>query len=360
VVGVTKGVCGDPAVAAAMVEAGVAGIGDSRVENLARLREERDVELTQLRLPMPSSAAEVVAVADRSLHSEVETIEQLGAEASRHGQIHDVILMVDMGDGREGVPPEQLTDLVADAVDCAGVSVAGVGTNFGCFGGVLPTPERLRAFVSVVEDAESVVDGRFDVVSGGSTAALPLAEDGSMPARVTELRVGEGMLLGTEATSGRRIPYLSRDGFELRAEVIECKRKPALESRASPTDEDGEPGSGSDGEDGEPGSGPDGGDSGPESGPDGGQSEPAPQKSGGRRERAVVALGSQDTDPSGLHPVADGIEVVGASSDHTVLDVTDAERGVGVGDEVGFHLEYAALVGAFTSPYVGRTVDRDA
>jgi flavin-dependent dehydrogenase len=45
--------------------------------------------------------------------------------------------------------------------------------------------------------------------------------------------------------------------------------------------------------------------------------------------------------------------------DHTVLDVTDADRAIEVGDELGFRPVYHALVRAFTSPYVCLSYDGD-
>lgn len=323
-VGVTKGACGDPAVAGAMLSGGVAGIADSRTRNLERIRDRFDAETTQLVGPMPDAADRVVATADRSLNTEPTVIAELGAAARRRDRIHDVVLMVDVGDRREGVLPEDLASVFRAALDCEGVRVAGVGANLGCFGGVLPTADRIETFVDAVERAEAEVGERFDVVSGGSTVTLPLVEAGTLPDRVNELRVGEAILLGTDVARDRTIPYLRGDAFELRAAVVECKRKPSTPE-------------------GERGRTPDG--------------ERPTFEDRGRRERALLALGEQDAVLSELDPVADGIRVLGGSSDHTVLDVTDADREVEIGDVVGFRPGYRALVRAFTSEYVGREVE---
>jgi alanine racemase len=105
VVGVTKAVAGDPAVARAMLDGGVDGIGDSRVLNLERVGEGMTTERTLLVPPMPSSLDRAVAAADRSLYSEVTIAEGLAAAARARGVTHEVILMVDTGDRREGVLP---------------------------------------------------------------------------------------------------------------------------------------------------------------------------------------------------------------------------------------------------------------
>ncbi|WP_435348505.1 alanine/ornithine racemase family PLP-dependent enzyme [Haloarchaeobius sp. HRN-SO-5] len=322
VVGVTKAVTGDPAVARAMLDGGVDGIGDSRLLNLARVGGHVDAESTLLVSPM-SEHEDVVATADRSLHSEVAVVEAVAASARDRGVTHDVVLMVDTGDRREGVLPGDVLPTLRRVVDLDGVRVVGVGTNAGCFGGVLPMPEAMAEFVELVEDAEQALDRTFPVVSGGSSVTLPLVEDGTLPDRVNELRVGEAILLGTDVTRDREIPYLRGDAFTLRAEVVECRRKPSTPDGPTGHDVDGNR-------------------------PD--------FEDRGVRERAILALGRQDAVIEDLVPLAAGVEVLGASSDHTVCDVTDAADTVTVGDTLEFRMGYRALVQAFTSEYVGRTL----
>lgn len=328
VLGVTKAVSGDPAVASAMLDAGVDGIADSRLLNLARVGENacgdrESVERTLLVSPSLGDLDRVVHYAERSLHTEFAVLEELAAVARDHGLVHDVVVMVDTGDRREGVLPEDALEFLKSATALDGVRVVGVGTNAGCFGGVLPTRESMREFVAVVETVERELDREFPVVSGGSTVTLPLVEAGALPERVNELRVGEGVLLGTDVSRDRTIPYLRQDAFTLRAEVIECKRKPSTP--------EGETGHSVDG-------------------------SPPTFEDRGRRERAIVSIGKQDTVPDELRPLTPGVEVLGASSDHLVCDVTDANPPVSVGDVLEFRLGYRALLQAFTSEYVGREV----
>jgi predicted amino acid racemase len=63
-----------------------------------------------------------------------------------------------------------------------------------------------------------------------------------------------------------------------------------------------------------------------------------------------VALGHQDTDPSGITPKSSQIKVLGASSDHVVLD--DEGYSLLVGSEVSFDLNYSALIRSMASPFV--------
>lgn len=321
VVGVTKAVCGDPAVATAMLAGGVDGLADAKTGTLARLEERVAAETTQLVGPMVSRVDEVVRVADRTLQSEPGVVEAVSSAAAERGITHRVVLMVDVGDRREGVLPTDVVPVLDGIVDLPAVEVVGLGTNVGCFGGVLPTPSKMASFVSVVESAERALGREFPIVSGGSSVTLPLVESGELPGRINELRVGEAILLGTDLTRDRQVPYLAGDAFELQAEVVERKRKPSTPSgeRGSPVD---------------------------------GRRRSFSDR--GERSRAIVALGKQDTVPRELDPLRSGIAVLGASSDHTVLDVTDCDRRVAVGDTIGFRPGYNALARSFTSEYVHR------
>lgn len=328
VIGVTKAVAGDPIVATAMRAGGVDGIGDSRLLNLARVGEHVEAERTLLQSPKLSDLDRVVHYAERSLQTEPAVLEALGELALDHGVEHDVIVMVDTGDRREGVMPEDARPTLRHATGLDGIRVVGVGTNTGCFGGVLPSAESMAEFVATVERVEDALDREFQVVSGGSTVTLALVEDGTLPARVNELRVGEGILLGTDVTRDRQIPYLRQDAFTLQAEVIECKQKPSTPDGSSGRNVDGDRPSFTD---------------------------------RGLRRRAILGLGKQDTVPAQLTPLRDGVEVLGASSDHLICDVTETTGVVDVGETLAFRMGYRALLQAFTSEYVGRfVVDRES
>lgn len=135
VIGITKGFSGAPEVAAAFLDGGIKHLGDSRVKNLMGLRKHfEDVPLSMVRIPMISEVQDLVSTADESLVSEIETVEALAAEAIRQGREHRVILMVDVGDLREGVWPDDFTSTALDIERTEGVILEGIGTNTGCYG----------------------------------------------------------------------------------------------------------------------------------------------------------------------------------------------------------------------------------
>ena len=79
----------------------------------------------------------------------------------------------------------------------------------------------------------------------------------------------------------------------------------------------------------------------------------------GIRKRAICALGRQDCDTETMWPVDSGVEIIGASSDHLMLDITDSDMDYQVGDLVEFRLGYFSLMRAYTSDYVEKNYIRE-
>ncbi|WP_207588479.1 alanine racemase [Halomontanus rarus] len=320
-VGVTKGVSGDPRVARAMLEGGATAIADSRLVNLRRLRETGDIdcECYLLRTPMRSEVEDVVRDVDVSMQSEPSILRAIGAAASRRDVDHRAVLAVDVGDRREGIMPDDLESTLATVETFDGVEVVGIAAHVGSLNGVVPTAESAAHFVELVERAERTVSRQLPIRSGGSSNALSLCFAGDLPTEVTQLRVGEAILLGTDPATGEVLPGFETDAFVLSADVIECKPKPSTPDGTIRRDAFGE--------------------------------SPTVEDRG-TRDRAIVALGRVDVAVEGLTPVRDGIDVLGASSDHTVLDVTDARGTVRPGDSIAFSPEYGALARSVASQYV--------
>lgn len=320
VTGVTKGTCGSPEVARAMLRGGCTSIGDSRMVNVRKLRAAGvATSYMLLRIPPLSGVDEVVASVDLSLNSELAVLAGLSEAALRCGKVHDVIVMVDLGDLREGVWPDDLVPFVRRMHELAGVRLVGLGANLTCYGGVIPTEHNMGRLARLVEQVEQALGLRLSCISGGNSSTLPLVASGRMPAAINHVRIGEAILLGRETIHRQPWPGTSQDAFQLHAEVIERKEKPSV--------------------------------------PVGERAEDA---FGGRPEfeergevtRALVNVGREDADVSGLQPLDPRLEILGASSDYLIVDVSRAEEDVRVGDEVVFSLNYAALLAAMDSGYV--------
>ena len=318
VAAVTKCCCGQPEIARAILAGGVTMLGESRLDNIRRLRDAGiDAPVLLLRLPAHSEVAEVVSLAQLSLNSEVDTVRALGRAAAERGLMHQVILMVEMGDRREGVMPEDVVSTAAAMLQVEGVELAGIGTNLSCIGGILPTCGNLGDFIGVVEEAEKALGHRFRIVSGGHTGNLGFVYRGEMPARVNHLRVGEGILFGVDSTTFCELPMPCRETFKVFAEVIELKDKPSL-----------------------PSGGPIGIDA---------FNRVPTWEDYGVRTRAILAIGEIDLQTDCLLPTRPGISYVGASSDHLVLDVTEADPPVRLGEELEFNVLYPAISTGWSS-----------
>jgi len=323
-VGVTKACCGHPEVAWAMLAGGARMLGESRLDNVRRLRQAGvGADVMLLRLPRLSEVGDVVRLAQVSLNSEVETVRALSRAAQVCGVTHGVILMVETGDRREGVMAECAVGTAQEMLGLPAIELVGVGTNVACIGGVVPTQENVQLLVDVVEAIERSLGIRLRVISGGHTSNLDLLVRGEMPRRVNQLRVGEALLLGVNSTTGNPLPCPYQDAFTVVAEVIELKTKPSLPDGEIAVDAFGR--------------------------------VPHWEDLGPRR-RAILAMGEQDMRIDGLRPRRSDVFIVGASSDHLVVDVTEADPPVCLGDELTFDPSYAAVATAMASVGVEKVV----
>ncbi len=321
VFGVTKGTCGMPQVARAMLRGGVIGIGESRFENIRRLRASGiDCPILLLRSPPLSRIEEVIATVDLSLNSELAIIAELSRVAERMSKTHDIILMVDLGDLREGIWPDDLDETVEKVLALKNVRIVGLGTNLTCFGAILPTEENMNALLGHAREIERRFGLALRYISGGNSSSLPLVLAGKMPAGVNNLRIGEAILQGGRDTFlDLAWGALDRDAFRLTGELLEVKVKPSLPIGTMGLDAFGR--------------------------------RPVFEDKGDRL-RGIVNLGREDVVVEGLTPIEPGISVLGASSDHLVLDLTGADPAPEVGSFLSFTMTYGALLAAMTSEYV--------
>jgi predicted amino acid racemase len=320
VTGVTKCTCGHPEVAKAMIRGGISSIGESQLENVYRLKS-AGVRASSmlLRLPSLSEVADVVDLIDVSLNSELAVLAALSQAAQRRGRVHDVIIMVDLGDLREGVWPGDLVLFVREALRFPGIRIVGVGTNLACFSGVVPSEDNMQQLVVLASDIEQTCGFTLKWISGANSSGLYLIASGHMPARVNHVRIGEAILLGRETTHRQPWPGTFQDAFVLHAEVLELKQKPSV-----PVGVRGEDAFG----------------------------HLTTFANHGLRTRALVNVGREEIDIAGITPHDLRLTILGASSSYLVVDVTGAAGCYRVGNELTFSLNYGALLTAMTSEYV--------
>lgn len=321
---VTKVTCAHPAVVQALQAAGADMLADSRIENLQAIQNTgSSLPLMHLRIPTPSRAADVVRCADISLNSSLASLQSLSQAAAFQGVQHQAILMVDLGDLREGVWPDQAETLLRAAAGLPNLQIIGLGVNLACYGGVIPTTEKMQALIDLRDACRKSSGLELPVLCGGNSANLPLLASGGMPPEINLLRIGETILLGRSVIDRSPWPGTRQDTFRLVAEVIELERKPSV-----PIGERGQDAFGG-----------------------------TPQFTDrGIRARAILNIGRQDTVVDNLEAEDPGIIVLGGSSDHLILDVEEAAHPVRLGDEIALYPGYGALLAASTSPYVQKMV----
>ena len=318
---VTKGFSARPEVIRAAMEGGITSFADSRMKNIiAAKRAIPGLKYLLIRVPAIPEAEEVVRWADWSLQSQIEVIQAVSEAALRQGKVHPIILMVDVGDLREGVfGREQLDEIVPQILACPGVKLVGLGTNVGCYGSVLPSVANTKILVELRDYLNQTYGCAISVLSAGGTCALKLLEEGTMPDGINQLRVGEAVLYGEDTTGSRFLAGYHHDAFLFKAQVVELRRKPSV-----PIGELGRDGKG--------------------------DTPEYPDR--GVRLRAICAAGKQDVAWAALTPVLPGAEMIGASSDHLIVDVEDCGGQVQVGDWLEFRCGYMAVLDATTSAYV--------
>ncbi|OUO92842.1 alanine/ornithine racemase family PLP-dependent enzyme [Cloacibacillus sp. An23] len=321
--GVTKGCSADINVARRLINGGCSCLMDSRIQNLYSLRKGGiNVPLFLLRIPMLSELSALLDIADGTVVSAEESIAPLETICRARQKSMNVIVMVDVGDLREGINPEDILRVGTSLAACRYVHCIGIGTNVGCFGGILPSAQNLSTLVTCKAALEDSLGYQIDVVSGGATSSLDLISQHIMPSEVNNLRIGEGILLGTNLMGySRIIEGLHRDAFILEAEVVEVYVKPSKPFGRIGMNAFGQ----------------------------------APHfEDKGRRLRAIIALGRQDVNPDGLTPMDEGVEILGTTSDHMVLDVEGCTTAPVYGQKLRFLMNYSAMLMLTTSKYVHR------
>ena len=330
VTGVSKATLGLPGIVATWVAAGVRSIGESRIDTIEALhRSSLPVPLLMVRSPMLREVERVVAHAAISCNSEARVIEALAAAARARGSRHGVLLMVELGDLREGILPADLEAIVQLTLNLPNLQLLGLATNLGCQHGVAPDDSNMALLSALTRAQEARFGIRLPWCSGGNSANLPWLAAGGVPGRINHLRLGEALLLGRDPLSRAPIPGLHTDAITLVAEVIESKRKPqqpwGTRQRTSFDHR-------------RTAAGP----------PRAGEAPLTPPSL--QTQRAILCLGDQDADPGSLS--ADGLTIEGASSDHLI--VTGERMELAVGDEQRFQIGYSSLLRAMSSPFVER------
>lgn len=321
VAGVVKGSNGNVPVSRTLLDNGCAQLASSRLIQLETLRQQLPHAQTLLiRMPAPEEAARVVAACDVSLNTEERTLRALSDAAVAANTTHGVILMYELGDLREGVSSlEKLINLAKIAEALPGLHLVGIGGTLNDIYGVSPSEDNMGALVKAFHAAEQAVGRKLDILSGGSTTALPMLLQGKLPAEINHLRIGEAILTGRDLPDlwGVQVEGCTSNTMELEATVIESNAKPTRPWGVRSQNGFGE--------------------------------QPPLPPDRGVRHRVILDMGRVDVGEPGQLICPEGVTVIGASSDHLVLDVEDHPAALQPGDKLRFRLFYQGMLFAFQS-----------
>ena len=176
---VTKGLCADKEMVKMVAEhPQVDFIADSRVKNIAGfadLARENGKKTVLLRIPMHCEVSEVIKYVDLSFNSELSTIKLLNEEAAKAGKVHDILLMIDLGDLREGIffqNEDLIWEAVEEILEMEHINLYGIGVNLTCYGAIIPKNENLSQLVEIAEKIEAKYGIKLEMVSGGNSLSL--------------------------------------------------------------------------------------------------------------------------------------------------------------------------------------------
>ena len=297
-VAVTKGLATHMDLLRALSRAEVNSLAMSRRGELERAFGYRghSTDLLMMR-PVISEAPILTKYAGRFLVSSIEVAAALASAASALERRLDLDFIIEAGDQRDGLDPSEIITALRRASSWPACSSIGVAINIGCTGLHKSPLESLNLLERVFQ---AFPPGSFARASIGGSAFLPLLENGRLPGFITEIRVGEPILLGTIAPAGAHVPWLHRDAIRLLAEVIQVSSPQKVPQPTHPA-------------------------------------------------TTTLALGAIDTDSEALE-LPRGTEILVTSSDHMVL--AGESLGAQVGDYVSFGVRYPALTRSAIAPGV--------
>lgn len=324
----TKLVCGNRSYLQEVINLGIGEVHDSRISNLKVIKEMAPETVTVYIKPPPLNILpDIVKYADISLNTELSTMNALSEEAQKQDKLHKVIIMIEMGDLREGVMRDDLIHFYEKVFRLPGIRVIGLGTNLNCLHGVMPDEDKLIQLVLYKQIIELRFKRDIPLVSGGTTVTIPLLLRNLLPHGVNHFRVGEALFFGKNLFTGGVIEGMSDRVLEFYTQIIELSEKPVVPM-------------------GELGANPQG------------KKSVIPDDDYGKTSyRAIVDIGVLDIQPDYLIPVDDHINITDASSDMLILDVGSNPDGLKVGDMIRFKLKYMGALGLMSSYYIEKKVE---
>ncbi len=327
---VTKMLCGNkPALEKILFDDEIKklhSLGDSRLTNLRAIKEiNPDLVTMYIKPPAPKLVENIIKYCDISLNTSYSTIEMLDFEAGKQNKKHKIIVMIEMGELREGIVRDDILEFYDKIFHLKNIDIIGIGTNLGCMYGVEPTYDKLIQLSLY----KNLIDAKFGInlplISGGTSITLPLIERKKVPSAINHFRIGEAALLGVSPLDGKKFLNLSTNTIEFSAEILEISKKEVV--------------------------------------PDGiiGEGNIGHTASFDKNEiresyRCIVDFGQLDVDVNNITPKDKGINFVGTTSDMTVYDLGSKNSNYKMGGQLHFRPNYTSIARLMNSRYMAKKI----
>ena len=320
---VSKLLCGNRLFLKELIDLGPSEICDSRISNLRVIKEiNPTIQTVYIKPPAKRSIPDIITYADVSFNTEYLTMKLLSKEAVKQNKTHKIIIMLEMGDLREGVMGDQLMDFYKSVFELPNLKITGIGTNLNCLNGVMPSEDKLIQLSLYKQLIEAKFDQKIPWVTGGTSVVFPLLVSNRLPTGINHFRIGEALFFGNNLFTRETIEGMEENVFTLFAEIIEIREKPIVPSGVL------------------------------DANPSGNIYEIDEQNYGKTAYRAIIDIGLLDINVDYIKADDTRIHVEGASSDMIVLDITEAKEDYKVGDFITFTLNYMGALSLLNSNYI--------
>ncbi len=321
---VLKMLCGNKTYLDYVLNLGKEQVCDARLGNLQIIKElHPEKETIYIKPPSKHSIKDTIQYADVSFNTEYITIKWLSEEAQRQDKIHRIIIMIELGDLREGIMGDHLIDFYQKVFELPNIDVVGIGANLNCLNGVMPSKDKLIQLSLYQQLIEAKFGKKIEGVSGGSSVMVPLLLKGQIPKGVNHFRIGETLFFGSDLFENSTIEGMEDDVFLLNSEIIEITEKPVVPYGRI------------------------------ENNPSGEKTEINEDDYGSTQKRAILDIGLLDISKVDfLFPIDKTLEFIGASSDMLVLDVSQSKKDYKIGDTISFKMTYMGALRVMNSKYI--------
>lgn len=325
---VSKVFCGSKTYLKEIIDLGVKQMCDSRITNLKIIKSlNPNIETVFIKPPAKRYISSVVKYADASFNTEYETIKMLSDEAVQQNKTHKIIIMIELGELREGVMREEFIDFYGKVFNLPNIEVVGLGTNLTCMYGVLPNQDKLLQLCLYEQLIEAKFNKTIPYISGGTSVTIPLISRGLLPKAINHFRIGETLFLGTDVYNNEPNPNMHQDVFKLYAEIIELREKPMIP--------DGNLGHNVNGE-----------------------VLQFNEDENNSSHRAIIDIGILDVEERHIQPLDADLKIVGSSSDMMVVDLGENSNKYKVGSLIEFDLDYMAILRLMNCDYVDKRITK--